>query len=82
MSIHQPDSERRSHTDIRAVFAEAYETIAPFFDPQGQWAGRNHEHLAFHALKERFPSLTAQDALIVVATARRIHASARPVARS
>ena len=82
MSAPHSDTERRSQTGLRTVFAEAYAAIAPFFDPKGQWAGHNHEHLAFHAIKEQFPQLNAQDVLIVVATARRVHASARLVTRT
>lgn len=82
MSSPTPDTDRRTNTGLRAVFAQAYAAIEPFFDPQGQWAGHNHEHLAFRAIQERFPELTPQDVLIVVTTARRVHASARSITRT
>ena len=64
--------ERRTQTELRAVFPAACEALRPFFDPANQWAGQNHEHLALRTLKEEFPTLSVQDAFIVVATVKRL----------
>lgn len=79
MSEPYRDAERRGNVELRVIFAEAYAAVEPFFDPRGQWGGSNHEHLAFHAIKEQFPQLSAQDVLIVVTTARRLYTSGRRV---
>jgi hypothetical protein len=67
-----PAIERRTQTALRAVFPAACEALRPFFDPSNHWAGQTHEHLALRTLKEQFPSLSAQEAFIVVATVKRL----------
>lgn len=68
-----PDHERRSqNSDLRVVFFAACAALRPFFDPCNHWAGQTHEHLALRTLKEQFPSLSAQEAFIVVATVKRL----------
>ena len=68
-----PDHERRSqYPDLRVVFPAACAALRPFFDPRNHWAGQTHEHLALRTLKEQFPSLSAQEAFIVVATMKRL----------
>lgn len=67
--------ERRRDVEIRAMFIEAYDVLEPFFDPANQWAGRSHEHLAYRALHERFPKLSADQVFIIVDAARRVFAS-------
>ena len=64
--------ERRTQHELRAVFPQACDALKPFFDPANQWAGQTHEHLALRTLKEQFPSLSAQEAFIVVATVKRL----------
>lgn len=68
-------SERRQEHEIRAIFVEAYEVLEPYFAPENQWAGHNHEHLAFMALHERFPHLAPRQLQILVEAARRVFAS-------
>lgn len=68
------DAERRQNPEIRTIFVEAYELLEPFFAPQNQWAGHTHEHLAFRALHERFPQISAQQTQILVEAARRVFA--------
>lgn len=68
------DAERRQNPEVRTIFVEAYELLEPFFDPQNRWAGHTHEHLAFRALHERFPLISAQQAQILVEAARRVFA--------
>ena len=64
--------ERRASTHLRSVFVEAYEVIRPFFDPANSWGGQTHEHLAYRALHEHFPSMSAQDVFVIVAAGKRV----------
>jgi hypothetical protein len=74
----QPSSvtERRTRLELRALFPAACAALQPFFDPTTHWAGQSHEHLALRTLKEQFPELSAQDAFLVVATAKRLFSTA------
>jgi hypothetical protein len=72
MSDTQNPAERRTQHELRAVFPLACDALRPFFDPANQWAGQSHEHLALRTLKEQFPSLSAQESFIVVATVKRL----------
>lgn len=67
-----PGQERRTDTEIRALFVEAYDILEPFFDPANNWAGHGHEHLAYRALHERFPQLSGDQVFIIVDAARRV----------
>lgn len=69
--------ERRQNPEIRARFVEAYDVLAPFFDPANAWAGHTHEHLAYRALHERFPQMSPQEAQILVEAARRVFSHGR-----
>lgn len=68
------DTERRGNPRLRAVFTEAYDVMAPFFDPANQWAGQNLEQFAYHALRDRFPDLTKGDVMILLIAAQRVFA--------
>lgn len=68
-------AERRRDVEIRALFVEAYDILEPFFAPENQWAGRSHEHLAYRALHEHFPKLSADQIFIIVDAARRVFTS-------
>lgn len=73
--------ERRGNPQLRSIFVQAYEVLAPFFDPANSWGGRPHEHLAYRALHEQFPGLSNQDVFTLVAAARRVFdGGGRPVA--
>ncbi len=74
-------SERRSNPQLRNIFAEAYDVLEPFFNPDNDWGGQTHEHLAHLALHEKFPELTAQESFILLTAARRVfHNSGKPAA--
>jgi hypothetical protein len=65
--------ERRTlYPELRAVFPAACAALRPFFEPSNHWAGQSHEFLALRTLKEQFPSLSAQESFIVVATVKRL----------
>ena len=75
-----PGPDRRRDVEIRELFTEAYDVLAPFFDPANQWAGHSHEHLAYRALHEHFPALSGDQIFIIVDAARRVFsAGAKPV---
>ncbi|MCK9285608.1 MAG: hypothetical protein M0P39_15150 [Rhodocyclaceae bacterium] len=67
-SADSPQTDRRSDSTQRQLFLDVYDVLLPFFDPANQWAGQDHQHLAYRALHERFPQL-APDALVVMVTA-------------
>lgn len=72
-------ADRRASPQLRAIFVEAYDVLAPFFDPANTWAGLTHEHFAYLALRERFPQLSIQEVSILVAAAKRVfHSGGRP----
>jgi hypothetical protein len=71
--------ERRDNPQLRTIFVEAYDLLQPFFDPANSWGGQTHEHLAYRALHEQFPSLSTQEVFTLVAAARRVFStSGRP----
>ncbi|MDO8932699.1 MAG: hypothetical protein Q7U97_09920 [Rhodocyclaceae bacterium] len=70
-----PGQERRRDVEIRQIFVDAYDVLEPFFNPDNQWAGHNHEHLAYRALHERFPKLSADQVFIIVDAAKRVFAT-------
>jgi hypothetical protein len=73
--------DRRASPQLRTIFIEAYEVLQPFFDPANSWGGQTHEHLAYRALHEQFPSLSTQDVFTLVSAARRVFSTTgKPVA--
>ncbi|MDP2822996.1 MAG: hypothetical protein Q8O52_10000 [Sulfuritalea sp.] len=68
-------ADRRANPQLRAIFIEAYEVLAPFFDRANTWGGQTHEHLAYRALHEQFPSLSTQEVFVLVAATRRVFSS-------
>ncbi len=73
--------ERRGNPQLRTIFVQAYDVLQPFFDPANNWGGQSHEHLAYRALHEQFPGLSAQDVHTLVSAARRVFStSGRPAA--
>ena len=65
-------SDRRTNLRVRELFVEAYDIVEPFFDPKNAWGGQTHEHLAFRALHERFPTLSGEEVLVIVLAAKRV----------
>jgi hypothetical protein len=74
-------ADRRANPQLRTLFIDAYEVLLPFFDPANSWGGQTHEHLAYRALHEQFPSLSTQEVFTLVAAARRVFSTnEKPVA--
>jgi hypothetical protein len=82
LSDTRPPVERRTQPELRAIFPAACAALRPFFDPANEWAGQTHEHLALRTLKEQFPSLSAQESFIVVATVKRLLVQGQYLERS
>jgi hypothetical protein len=73
--------DRRTNPQLRSIFVEAYDVLRPFFDPANSWGGQTHEHLAYRALHEQFPSLSTQEVFVLVEAARRVFSTGgKPVA--
>lgn len=72
MSDSIAEVDRRSNPQLRAIFVQAYDVLAPFFDPANTWSGQPHEHLAYRALHEQFPSLSTDEVFILVTAAKRV----------
>jgi hypothetical protein len=56
----------RSPGRARCAFRDACEVIAPFLDPGNNWGGRSLGNLAFRAVRERFPELSAESVRMLV----------------
>lgn len=69
-----PVQDRRRDAELRELFVEAYDVLEPFFNPDNNWGGHGHEHLAYRALKERFPKLSGAQVFTIVEAARRVFA--------
>lgn len=61
---HQPD--RRKDSQLRCIFENACEVIAPFIDPHNRWGGRSLDNLAFRAVRDRFPELPAESVRVLI----------------
>ncbi len=71
------ETERRVHLRLRAVFDEAIERVAPFFDRRNAWSDADLEHCAYRTMREHYPELTAEEVYVFVVAARRVFAARR-----
>ncbi|MGQ0710849.1 MAG: hypothetical protein ACT4NV_14020 [Rhodoferax sp.] len=71
------EPERRVNPELRARFEAVFVFLQPYFASQESWGGMSHEHLAYRALKERFPELSAQECFIAITAAKRLHDSSQ-----
>lgn len=64
-------AERRQNTNLRRIFDEARQLIAPFLDPTKAWGGAPMERLAYNMLRDRYPDLSPEEVrILVIASAR------------
>jgi hypothetical protein len=68
-------AERRVHTRLREIFAEAIELVRPFFDGNEIWCGVPLGHFAQRMLRERYPDLTTAEIYVFVTAAKRVYAA-------
>lgn len=73
-------ADRRANPQLRTIFIEAYDVLAPFFDPSNTLGVGGHEHFAYRALREQFPQLSIQEVSILVTAAKRVFHSGGPPA--
>lgn len=69
--------EQRTDHELRRIFVEAYELVAPYMAEDGAWLSQAHEGLAGEALAERFPELTGFRLFGVLGTVASVRASGR-----
>jgi hypothetical protein len=60
----QPD--RRQDRQLRCIFQDACEVIAPFIDKGNNWGGQSLASLAFRAVRDRFPELPAESVRVLI----------------
>lgn len=66
------DSERRQHHQVREVFVDACEVLAPIVASNAKLKTVSAFGMA-RILIDRFPTLTPSEAHIVIATAEKMH---------
>ena len=64
--------ERRTNTELRVIFEQAYVLIEPFLDPDSAWGGHALEHLALRTVRDNFPQLSAEQAHVLVVASVRV----------
>lgn len=64
--------ERRTNTELRLIFEQAYVLIEPFLDPGSTWGGHAMEHLALRTVRDNFPQLSAEQAHVLVVASGRV----------
>lgn len=64
--------ERRSNSELREIFEQAYVLIEPFLDPSSSWGGHAMELLALRTLRDSFPQLGVEQARILVVASVRV----------
>lgn len=66
---------RRQSLELRTIFDEAYERVAPFLDPKQTWGGVPLEGLAFRRLRDAYPQLVPAEIHQLVAASVRVYRS-------
>lgn len=67
-----PQEDRRRQSSLRDVFEEAYLLISPFLDTTNSWDHKPLTRFAQLALREKYPAMTPQDAVILLSALRRV----------
>ncbi len=71
------EQEHRSDFELRSIFVEAYELVAPFLDTEGRWISLAHEYLAHDAMAQRFPDVAEMRLFAVLGSIASVHATGR-----
>lgn len=69
--------EQRSDLETRQIFAESFAVVVPFMKPDGSWVSEIDEHLAYVALRARFPDLKEMRLFAVLTRIVMVRASGR-----
>lgn len=75
---HAPASgaERRQHHVLREIFSDACRFITPLIQSADKVLGVSNFAL-MHAVKDRYPQLSATEAQVLVVTVQRLHREGR-----
>lgn len=75
MEPHNPDphAERRAHPRLRAIYHDANALIDHFFRHRHEWAGSSINYVAQRVIHEHYPTLSAEDVLLLVSAIERVH---------
>ncbi|MGZ9039065.1 MAG: hypothetical protein ACXW12_18405 [Burkholderiales bacterium] len=73
------ESDRRTHTRLREVFAEAIALIEPLFRQDTIWSNVSLEYCAQRVLRDRYPELDMMDIYVFVVVAKRVYADRRQI---
>lgn len=73
-----PQVELPQNLELRSIFDEAYERVAPFFDPTQTWGGVPLEMLAFRILRSAYPELSAQETRQLAIASMRVYRARNP----
>lgn len=63
--------ERRKRVDLRKIFGEVVEKVAPFFDKRERLNGGNTEYWAARVIHEAHPELSHHDIKVLINAASR-----------
>lgn len=74
------DNEQRTDCQLRTVFVEAFELVAPFLDENGNWISMAHEIMAMEALEQSFSEITGTRLMVTLASIAGVRASGRRLA--
>ncbi|MDP1524583.1 MAG: hypothetical protein Q8M20_02115 [Rhodocyclaceae bacterium] len=76
------DNEQRTDCQLRTVFVEAFELVAPSLDESGNWLSMAHEIMAMEAIEQRFPEITGTRLMATLVTIAGVRASGRTPVQS
>lgn len=62
--------DRRTRPDLRAIFDQIVEVVKPLYAKDNPWNAQHLDAIAHHAVIERFPELSAEEAYILSSAAR------------
>jgi hypothetical protein len=71
------DQEHRSDFELRSIFVEAYDLVAPGLDADGRWISLAHEYMAHDAMAQRFPDISEVRLFAVLGSIASVHATGR-----
>jgi hypothetical protein len=73
------ETDRRTHTRLREVFAEAIALVEPLFRQDNSWSDVSLEYCAQRVLRDRYPELDMMDIYVFVVAAKRVYADRRQI---
>jgi hypothetical protein len=71
------ERDQRADQELRRIFADAFNIVAPYMAEDGSWLSQAHECLAGDELARRFPEITGMRLFGVLGTIASVRASGR-----